>query len=510
LVAGAAGLAAAVTLPAIAAADTPPPTPRSLIGKEIGPFDRSTVIAMAKELSAKPFAPPPTDLPAAIANLTYDQYRAIQSSPDNQIFKDENLPFRLQFFHRGFYYKEKIDVSVVSDGKAYAVPYTRDFFAANAPAPALPDGDIGFAGIRLLGHINDPDRFDEVAVFLGASYFRSLGKNQNYGLSARGLALKTADPSGEEFPLFRAFWVETPVADSDSIVVHALLDSQSVAGAYRFSIRPGDATVMDVESTLFPRVTLDKVGIAPASTMFYFDANGRENVDDWRPEVHDSNGLLMAAGSGETIWRPLANPKNLQVSAFVDAAPRGFGLMQRDRNPSDYQDLEARYETRPSLWVEPVGDWGTGTVSLIEIPSDSEINDNIVAYWAPHDPLDAGGQYQYAYRLNWGDGPREDGLTRVVATRRGKALLKGESPVRRFVIDFKPPDGPAAAIDPKATVTASAGTIADVVVYPNPLVNGWRMTFTLDPGNATTVELRAVLALDDARPAETWLYRWTA
>ena len=513
LVAGAAGLAVAMAVPAIARASTPPPpspTPRSLVGKEIGPFDRSTVIAMAKDLSSKPFAPPPTDLPAAIANLTYDQYRAIQSSADNEIFKDENLPFRLQFFHRGFYYKEKIDVAVVADCKAYAVPYSSDFFTAGQIVPALPQGDIGFAGIRLLGHINDPSRFDEVAVFLGASYFRSLGRNQNYGLSARGLALKTADASGEEFPLFRAFWVETPVTDSDSVVVHALLDSQSVSGAYRFSIRPGEATVMDVESTLFPRVALDKVGIAPASTMFYFDANGRENVDDWRPEVHDSNGLLMAAGSGETIWRPLANPKNLQVSAFVDAAPRGFGLMQRNRDPNDFQDLEARYETRPSLWVEPVGDWGKGAVTLVEIPSDSEINDNIVAYWAPHDPLDAGSQYQYAYRLNWGDGPKEDGITRVVDTRRGKALLKGESPVRRFVIDFKPPDNGTTLIDPTATVTASVGTISEVVVYPNPLVNGWRMTFKLDPGSATSVELRAVMALDDARPVETWLYRWTA
>ncbi len=514
LVAGAAGIAAAVALPAVATAANPPPppapTPRSLIGKEIGPFDRSTVVAMAKALSMKPFAPPPTDLPDAIANLTYDQYRAIQSSRDNVIFKDEKLPFQLQFFHRGFYYKEKIDVSVVADGKAYAVPYTTDFFMVGSPAPALPQGDIGFAGIRLLGHINDPDRFDEVAVFLGASYFRSLGRDQNYGLSARGLALKTADASGEEFPLFRAFWVETPLADSDSVVVHALLDSQSVAGAYRFSIRPGQATDMDVESTLFPRVTLDKVGLAPASTMFFFDANGRENVDDWRPEVHDSNGLLMAAGSGETIWRPLANPHSLQVSAFVDAAPRGFGLMQRDRNPNDFQDLEANYETRPSLWVEPVGDWGQGAVTLVEIPSDSEINDNIVAYWAPHDPLDAGGQYSFAYRLHWGDGPAEEGVTRVEATRRGRALLKGDSAVRRFVIDFKPPDGGTALIDPTAKVTASVGTISDVVVYPNPLVNGWRMTFLLDPGSATTVELRAVLALDDQRPVETWLYRWTA
>jgi glucans biosynthesis protein len=267
---------------------------------------------------------------------------------------------------------------------------------------------------------------------------------------------------------------------------------------------------MDVESTLFPRVELTKVGIAPATSMFYFDANGRENVDDYRPQVHDSDGLLMATGSGETIWRPLANPRDLQISAFVDTGPRGFGLMQRSRDPRDFQDLVARYETRPSLWVEPVGDWGDGHVTLIEIPSDSEIHDNIVAYWAPRDPMVAGSQYAFSYRLYWGDGPEEAGVARVAATRRGRAMLKGDSPYRRFVVDFAPPANATAAIDPTAEVTASGGTISEVQVLDNPLIGGWRLWFKLDPGNEKLIEIRAVLKRDDGGPVETWLYRWTA
>jgi glucans biosynthesis protein len=377
----------------------------------------------------------------------------------------------------------------------------------------LPKEDIGFAGIRLHGRINAPDRFDEVAVFQGASYFRSLGKDQLYGLSARGLALKVAEPEGEEFPLFRAFWVETPVADSDAVVVHALLDSPSVAGAYRFTIRPGLPTTMDVEATLFPRVELTKVGLAPGTTMFYFSLNGRDGVDDWRPEVHDSDGLLMVNGRGERLWRPLSNPHRLQISAFQDTGPRGFGLIQRDRHAETYQDFESHYELRPSLWVEPVGDWGQGSVTLVEIPSDSEINDNIVAYWAPKEPIPAGSEFSFAYRLSWGNDPAQTpGGAVVAATRRGKATLKGDSPVRRFVIDYMIPDQGAERPKtmPKADIWASAGTLSDVVVEDNPIDGGWRVVFKLDPGTNELIELRCVLSFDDKRPAEIWTYRWTA
>jgi glucans biosynthesis protein len=487
--------------------------PASLADAEPVPFDRSTVAALARKLAASEFVPPPTELPEAISDLTYDQYRDIRSARDKAIWANTNLPFQLQLFHRGFYFQSEIDVAIVDGDEARHLAYTPDLFDFGKLVPRpLPTEDIGFAGIRLLGRINRPDKFDEVAVFQGASYFRSLGRDQSYGLSARGLALKTASAEGEEFPIFRNFWVETPVEDSQTIVVHALLDSQSVAGAYRFSIRPGASTVMDVEAVIFPRVELTSVGLAPGTSMFFFGPNARDEVDDYRPEVHDSDGLLMVNGRGERLWRPLANPKTLQTSAFVDIGPRGFGLIQRNRVFAAYQDIEAGYERRTSMWVEPVGDWGRGAVTLVEIPSESEIHDNIVAYWAPREPIAAGSEFSFAYRLFWGQEPAlPPGGVYVTATRSGRATLGGPSPVRLFVVDYVAPDGTqeSPAVEPKPTVSASAGKLDHVVIQRNPGTGGWRLTFQLDPEDAELIELRAELEFPDQRPAETWVYRWT-
>ncbi len=477
-----------------------------------GPFSRATVVEIARTLAKADFVPPPSYLPDPIKNLTYEQYRDIRSDRDKSIWADEKLPFRMQLFHRGFYYKEDIPIAVVSDQTSHHLAYSPALFDFGKLVPQpMPTDDIGFAGLRLLGRINSPDVFDEVAVFLGASYFRSLGEGQVYGLSARGLALKTADSEGEEFPLFRAFWVEKPMPDAETVVVHALLDSASVSGAYRFSIRPDQSTVIDVEVTLFPRVDLAKLGLAPASSMFFFGPNDRKNVDDYRPEVHDSDGLLMVNGRGERIWRPISNPVKLQISAFEDAAPRGFGLTQRDRDPATFQDFEASYEKRPTLWIEPVGDWGQGSVTLIEIPSNSEINDNIVAYWQPQDVIKAGSEFSFAYRQFWGNAPAPPpGSAIVVATRVGRATLEDDSPIRRFVIDYLlPPAATADAGDPTVTVTSNTGVVSETTMQPNPLTKGWRLSFKLDPQDADLVELRAVVSIVGV-PAETWLYRWTA
>ena len=257
-----------------------------------------------------------------------------------------------------------------------------------------------------------------------------MAKGQGYGLSARGLAIKTADPAGEEFPLFTTFWLERPGKGSDAIVVHALLDSQSAAAAFRFTIRPGKQTIFDTEMALYPRADLATVGIAPLTSMFLFDANDRTRIDDYREAVHDSNGLLLWTGKGERVWRPLANPRELQISAFTDSGPRGFGLMQRGRSLSDYQDLEAHYENRPSLWVEPIGDWGDGIVELVEIPTDREVNDNIVAFWRPHDPLKAKGEYILNYRLHWcWSVPAATTVAEVTGTRSGLAWRSEEPAV---------------------------------------------------------------------------------
>ena len=377
----------------------------------------------ADVLAQKPYKAPDNKLPDTLKDLTYDRYRMIRFRPDQALWRNDGLPFQLQFFHRGFYYASRVDIFEVKDGLAYPVIYSPDMFSfGDQPVPDVKN--LGFAGFRIHGLINRPYYFDEIGVFLGASYFRAVAKTLSYGLSARGLSLNTADPKGEEFPNFRTFWVERPAKGANSIVVHALLDSESAAAAYRFTIRPGETTIYDIEAALFPRVQIEQIGLASLTSMYFFGANDRAGVDDFRPEVHDSDGLAIQNGRGEQIWRPLNNPSALSISTYSDTNPRGFGLMQRERSFEQYQDSTARVETRPSLWVEPSGDWGDGEVRLIEIPSKSETNDNIAAFWVPRWPAKPGSRMEYSYRLSaLLDDEALSPQARVVATRRPRTVV---------------------------------------------------------------------------------------
>lgn len=287
--------------------------------------------------------------------------------PEQALWHGENLGFEVEFFPRGYLYAPRIDMNEVIDGQSRPIAFSPDMFTYNDPALRVND-DIGFAGLRLRAPINTPGVMEEFCVFLGASYFRAVAKGQTYGLSARGFANGTGDPTGEEFALFRAFWLEKPKAGVDSVVLHALLDSPSLTGAFRFTIRPGETTVFDVQSSLYPRKAIAESGIAPLTGMFYFDANDRARVDDWRPAAHDSEGLSMWTGSGQQLWRPLRNPRDLQFSAFTDVRPHGFGLMQRKRAFTDFEDVALNYEKRPSLWIEPIGDWGQGLLTWSKFP----------------------------------------------------------------------------------------------------------------------------------------------
>ncbi|MDC7784135.1 glucan biosynthesis protein G [Rhodoplanes sp. TEM] len=472
------------------------------------PFDANVVRRTARTLAEKPFQQPDTSLPPSLTDLDYDKYRTIRFKPDRALWRGEGLPFEAQFFHRGFLFTDRVAIHEVRDGKARPILYSPDLFDFGAVPPPPSDARVGFAGFRLHTPINRPDYYDEVAVFLGASYFRAVAKGQTYGLSARGLSIATADPRGEEFPAFRAFWIEKPPPHTGSIVVHALLDSKSAAAAYRFTIRPGETTVFDVEMTLYPRTDLDLPGIGTCTSMFFFGPNDRVGVDDFRPAVHDSDGLAIRNGRGEEIWRPLHNPADLQISIFEDTNPRGFGLLQRARDFRAYEDLESRFETRPSLWVEPIGDWGTGATQLVEIPTREEIHDNIVAFWRPKDRLSAKGEYWFTYRLHWGAGkPGTPPLAVFARTRAGA----GPDGTRRFVLDIT---GDALKrLDPAAVrglVETDKGRILNVVTQPNPVEGGWRMSFELAPERETVVELRALLMRGEERLTETWLYRWTA
>jgi glucans biosynthesis protein len=473
---------------------------------ESAAFDRSIVRQSARDAASKPFKAPDTKLPDSLKNLDYDHYRAIRFLPEHALWRGEKLPFEVQFFHRGFYYAPRVDIYEVANGQATRIAYRSDHFSFGSTAPPSPEVDLGFAGFRIHTPINRPDYYDEVCVFLGASYFRAVAKGEIYGLSARGLAINTGEAKGEEFPLFKTFWIEKPTANANSIVVHALLDSESAAAAYRFTIRPGETTVFDVEMAIYPRVDLDRPGLAPMTSMFFFGPNDRINVDDFRPSVHDSDGLAIFNGRGEELWRPLSNPRDLQISAFSDLNPRGFGLMQREKDFREYRDIESSFERRPSLWTEPIGDWGEGTVHLIEIPTKEEIHDNIAGFWRPKNVLQAKGEHPYTYRLHWGpDAPKLAPLARFSRTGVG---AKGDD-AKIFVLDLI--GEKLKSVDPRSirgNVTAEKAEIRNVVTQPNPVTGGWRLSFELSGNDKNPVELRAYLMQGNDAISEVWVYRW--
>jgi glucans biosynthesis protein len=473
-----------------------------------GAFDAATVRNLARDLASKSYQAPDTSLPEAFRNLDYSAYQTLRFDKSKSLWRDGGK-FNVEFFHRGFLYKDRVDVFEVVSGQARPIHYSTDLFDFSKVQPP-PQGDLGFAGFRVHYPLNRPEYLDEVCTFLGASYFRAVARGQGYGLSARGLAIKTGDPGGEEFPLFKTFWLERPATGSDVLVIHALLDSPSAAAAFRFTVRPGAETAMDTEMALYPRADLAQAGLAPMTSMFFFDANNRAGFDDYRAAVHDSDGLGMLSGQGERILRALDNPKTLQISSFQDASPRGFGLAQRERDFLNYQDLEAVYEKRPSLWVEPIGDWGQGAVMLVEIPSDREVNDNIVGFWRPKDKFVAKGEYFLSYRLHWCWEPAEDpALAQITQTRCG---LSFDQKNRQFVVDFAGGvlKGRAAKAPPNFELHADKGQIQNATLQPMPGADAWRLSFQLATGGEKVIELRARL-LDGEHPvSETWTYRWTS
>ncbi|MBZ4421983.1 glucan biosynthesis protein [Myxococcus sp. RHSTA-1-4] len=488
---------------AAGARESPPGKP----GASGRAFTAATVVERARALAARPYEEPRRTLPEAYARLSYDAYRDIRYRNDKALFREAGLPFQAQFFHPGFLYPEPVRVNVVAGGRAEPVRFSPELYTYGSlvPAPPLEKAD-GFAGLRLTHPLNRADHFDEVLSFLGASYFRALGKGNVYGLSARGVAIDTALPRPEEFPSFRELWLERPAPGADRVVVHALLDGPSVTGAYRFTVIPGVRTVMEVEATLFARKAVEQLGVAPLTSMYLFGENDRGTYDEFRPEVHDSDGLFVWTWDGEQLWRPLQNPERLNVSSFRARGLRAFGLLQRDTAFSSYEDLEARYELRPSAWVEPVGDWGPGSVRLVEIPTPQEVHDNIVAFWVPDAPLTPGAPLRVAYRLHWGSqAPWAAAGSFVTATR----VAAGDTPgARRFVLDFSRPategDAPVEAV-----ITASKGQVLRTTVRRHEPSGGWRATFELLPDGNTPTELRAYLKCGSETLTETWSYLWT-
>jgi periplasmic glucans biosynthesis protein len=482
-------------------------------------FDFEDVIRRARDLAAAPFEAGPPALPAAVDALDFDAWRDIRFRPDKAFLNAPNSLFRLQLFHLGHLYHWPVTINTIRDGIPTPIPYSSGLFdyghtKIEHPLPV----NLGFAGFRLHFPLNAPRVFDEVIAFLGASYFRVLGRGQRYGLSARGLAVG-AGTDAEEFPIFREFWIETPAPDAEHATIYALLDGAATTGAYRFDLYPGVDTALEVSATLFPRKPGVKFGIAPMSSMFFIGENDHRFSEDFRRELHDSDGLLIHTGTGEWIWRPLRNPAHVEVSTFLDRDIRGFGLLQRDREFDNYQDLDLAYELRPSYWIEPRVPWGEGGIELVELPTSDEANDNIVASFVPKDPLEPGRPFNFAYRIT-------SSLSLARLSPNGRAIntfqaapraLGSAEPVaagaRRFIIDFAGGDLAFYLPAPQlveVVPTTTQGKIIRSFVVPNSHTSGFRATIDiqLEPGQST--DLRAFLRTGTRALTETWTFPWRA
>jgi len=478
-------------------------------------FSLDDVSAKAKELAGQKFEAPRSNLPKEFRDLKFADYQKIRFLQDKAEWAGEKTPFKLSFYHQGMHFDTPVKINEVTATTVNEIKYdpSRFDFGDLKFDPKATE-QLGYAGFRVLYPINKADKQDEIMTLLGASYFRVIGKNQVYGLSARGLALDTALPSGEEFPRFREFWVERPNEGDKQLVIFALLDSPRSTGAYKLTLRPGSDTVVDVQSKVYLRDGVTRLGIAPLTSMFLFGSNQPSRVQNYRDELHDSTGLSIHAGNGEWLWRPLNNPKHLAVSSFSVENPRGFGLLQRGREFSRYEDLDDRYDKRPSAWIEPKGDWGKGTVDLVEIPTADETNDNIVAYWNPETKPQPGEALEHNYRLHWTTDEaalHSPDIAWVKQTLRSTGDVKQANLIRQpdgsiaFLVDFEGPVLAALPEDAQLRSQVSVGDNGELVennVRYNPVTKGWRLTLRMkvkDPNKA--VEMRAALVQDVAAEA---------
>jgi len=510
------------------------------------------VEARARALAGSLYTPPDTLLPRSLAELGYSEYQALRFRPESALWRGES-DFELQLFHRGFLFPERVIIHVVDGEGGAPIPYVPSWFQFGEPVASLQEDlpeAMGYAGFRVHYPLNDPGIKDEVAVFLGASYFRLLGPGQVHGLSGRGIAVNTVGADREEFPDFKEFWMVRPAPGDSTLVFHALLDGPSIAGAYRFELAPGpETTALAVDARLFARQDIPTLGVAPLTSMFLYGPNRGGAYDDVRPRVHDSDGLMMHTSQDEWIWRPLSNRPALQVTSLQDVDPRGFGLAQRERDFAQYLDLEALYHLRPSQWVTTGEPWGPGGVQLVEITGLSEFGDNIVAYWLPSHPFRRGEERRYSYTIHTFDRrlPQQT-LAQVERTVIGWDALPGQGDPpprsrRRFLVDFGPGEPPGEAgrsdgpVAPpvtegpvgisggpggtpgvpggtrgspppvEAVLRTSSGTVSDVRVLPLP-GGGWRATFRLEPEGTLPADLLLHLVQGEVRLSETWSSLW--
>ncbi len=475
------------------------------------PFSEDWLDALARDLSGKPFKPFEKRVDEALAGVPYDQYsRAIVYKEDQAIWRKDGVPYWLEPYHTaGSYYAYPVDLFSVEGAQALKTPYSAQAFEFNPPAKqpqTAPENE--FAGFHALAQIDKLGVFRDFLSFVGAANFRAIGSGQVFGVSARALAINTGQPGGEDFPLFRSFWIEKPKPADQFLTVHGLIDSVNAVGRLKFVITPGYATVIETEAVIYPRRRIPYAGIAPIASRFFFGPGVPPKRRDFRPRVHDSEALYIVNGAGEQIWRPLLNPERLQFSVFVDKGPKGFGLIQRERYFASYQDADRQFEKRPSLWIEPIGDWGEGSIDLIELPAPEEINENIVCFWRPKDGLGPGIGHRFRYRMHWCWNPPFENKKAVVAQTRVGESKSGEAV---FIVDFFNAEGcPDCGGGPlTANVTASAGEVRNVRLAPLPAAGATqRLRFDYVPSGSDPVDLRAQLLVNGKAVSDAWIFRW--
>jgi glucans biosynthesis protein len=489
-------------------------------GPKLGPeqpFSFDLLKQMAKERASKPYVAPPQPAPEIVDKLDYDAWGKIRYKNEAAVYANGPEPFPVTFFHLGKFFKKSISAYVVADGKAREIIYDPSVFDMPADSPALGlKAGSGFAGVRIQepkGGALDWKTNDWVA-FLGAAYFRAIGADRQYGLSARGVALDTWQVGREEeFPDFTKFWIGP--AQGDTLTLHTLMEGPGIVGAYRFLMQRGKGVVMDIDCALYLRKDYIRFGLAPLTSMYWYSETRKPEGVDWRPEIHDSDGLAMWTGAGERLWRPLNNPPRVMASAFGDNNPKGFGLLQRDRNFDHYQD-GVFYDRRPSVWIEPKGQWGKGTVQLVEIPTDDEIHDNIVCAWVPEKPTKPGDEVNLSYRLHWqSDEPYPTELARCVATRLGNGGVPGQprpKGVRKFMVEFLggPLKNLPKGVKPEAVLWASRGTFSYVFTeaVPDDVPGHWRAQFDLTVEGNEPVEMRLFLRSGEQLLSESWMFQY--
>jgi glucans biosynthesis protein len=478
-------------------------------------FEFQNVIEKARNLAQQSYQEP-EPIPRFMQDLSYEQYQGIRFRPDRSLWHASQSRFQVMLIPPGLYYRHPVKLHIIDAQGVHELPFRKDYFTySDEEIERRVPPDLGYAGFKLTYPLQDANTQNQFMVFAGASYFRGVGRDNTFGISGRGIAVDTGLPSGEQFPSFVEYWLERPRNDATVTTFYGLLDGKSITGAYRFTVDPGMPTRLKVEARLFTRNAIQLLGVAPLTSMFYYGENTPRPQGQWRTQVHDSDGLLIHNGvSGEWLWQPLLNPKNLKMEYFQTENVRGFGLLQRHDQFWHYQDLGAHYETRPSAWVETHGDWGKGSVVLVELPTDSETNDNIVAFWSPGNPVGKNQPLSYDYTVSFGDrtvGEEPAGQAINTFVGDGNTIGGGNAPgAYRVIVDFA--GGPLQKLSAGAPVTSSVvagenGEVIEHFVEYAPSENVWRLSILAKPADGKPLALRAFLSKDGEAVSETWTYR---